>query len=105
MTGSMGFGNVTGIIDVLQNEISETILVACGNNKKVYDITGLEKFSIQEDEKIFYKFIILRDIKAEILKELYMEGYSEEQLFPGYKGVTDYIKNKSKLDEIQNLIK
>ena len=37
MTGSMGFGNVTGIIDVLQNEISETILVACGNNKKVYE--------------------------------------------------------------------
>ena len=37
MTGSMGFGNVTGIIDVLQNEISETILVACGNNHKVYE--------------------------------------------------------------------
>lgn len=75
------------------------------NNKIVYDIKGLEKFSIQEDEKIFYKFIIPRDIKAEILKELYIEGYSEEQLFPGYKGVTDYIKNKAKLDEIQNLIK
>lgn len=39
------------------------------------------------------------------MKELYIEGYSEEQLFPGYKGVTDYIKNKAKLDEIQNLIK
>lgn len=38
MTGSMGFGNVTGIIDVLQNEISETILVACGNNKKFMKI-------------------------------------------------------------------
>lgn len=29
-----------------------------------------------------------------------MEGYSEEQIFPGYKGVTEHMKNKAKLDEI-----
>lgn len=74
------------------------------NNKIVYDINGLEKFSIPNNEKIFYKFIIPRNIKAEILKELYTDGYSEEQLFPGYKGVTNHIKNKAKLDEIQNSI-
>ncbi|MBE6500326.1 MAG: FRG domain-containing protein [Methanobrevibacter thaueri] len=70
------------------------------NNEPVYDIKGLEKFSIPENEKIFYKFIIPRDIKAEVLKQLYTDGYSEERLFPGYAGVTEYIKNKAKLDEI-----
>lgn len=65
----------------------------------------MKKSLIIENEKIFYKFIIPRDIKADILEQLYLEGYSEEQLFPGYKGVTDYIKNKAKLDEIKNLIK
>lgn len=70
------------------------------NNEPVYNINGLEKFSITENEKIFYKFIIPRDIKAEVLKQLYADGYSEERLFPGYAGVTEYIKNKAKLDEI-----
>ena len=71
------------------------------NNKTIYDIKGLEKFSIPDNERIFYKFIIPRDIKVEILEQLYIEGYSEKQLFPGYKGITDYIKNKAKLDKIK----
>ena len=70
------------------------------NNETIYKISGLEKFSIPENEKIFYKFIIPKEIKAEILEQLYIEGYSEERLFPGYKGVTDHMKNKAKLDEI-----
>lgn len=65
-----------------------------------YQIRGLPPFIIPEGEKIFYKFIIPEDKKAEILNQLYIEGYSEKKLFPGYKGVTSSIENKAKLDEI-----
>ena len=53
-----------------------------------------------ENEQIFYKFVIPEDEKPNILKELYSEGYSEEYLFPGYKGVTQAIENKVKLDRL-----
>ena len=72
------------------------------DNQAIYKIDGLEEFTIPKNEKIFYKFIIARDAKAKILEQLYIEGYSEGQLFPGYKGITDYMKNKARLDEILN---
>lgn len=55
---------------------------------------------ITKNNTIFYKFIIPKEIKHEILKELYLDGYSEEYLFPGYNGVTKSIKNRLKLKEI-----
>lgn len=58
--------------------------------------------NIQKNNTIFYKFIIPKEIKAEILKELYLEGYSEEYLFPGYDGVTKSIINRIKLNNILN---
>lgn len=54
------------------------------------------------NEPAFYKFIIPEDEKPYILKELYSEGYSEEFLFPGYKGVSDTIKNRVKLERLIN---
>ena len=77
-------------------EINEKII----DNKPIYKINGLEKFSIPKNEKIFYKFIISREAKAEILEQLYIEGYSEGHLFPRYKGITEHMKNKAKLDDI-----
>lgn len=56
-----------------------------------YYIRGLRPFKIPEGEKIFYKFIIPENKKAEILEQLYIEGYSEKRLFPGYEGVTKSI--------------
>lgn len=56
--------------------------------------------NLEENEKVFYKFIIPKELKAGILKELYLEGYSEEFLFPGYEGVSLAIKNKVKLDQL-----
>lgn len=82
------------IIHELENHKSEV------DGEYVYNIPGLMSFTIPENEKIFYKFIIPEDMKAEILNQLYHEGYSEKSLFPGYKGVTRNIKNKAKLDEI-----
>ncbi|MEE0935877.1 MAG: FRG domain-containing protein [Methanobrevibacter sp.] len=55
---------------------------------------------ISKDDVVFYKFIIPNEIKPEILKELYLEGYSEEYLFPGYEGVSKSILNRVKLNEI-----
>lgn len=55
---------------------------------------------IYKDDVVFYKFIIPKEIKPEILNELYLEGYSEEYLFPGYKGVSKSIINRVKLKEI-----
>lgn len=51
-------------------------------------------------EKAFYKFIIPEEVKPNILKELYAEGYSEEYLFPGYVGVSQTIENRVKLDKL-----
>lgn len=60
-----------------------------------------EKFiHMSEGEKAFYKFIISEDIKAEILNDLYLEGYSEEYLFPGHAGVSQSIENRVKLDKL-----
>ena len=56
---------------------------------------------VLDDEKIFYKFVIPEEAKPEILHELYLEGYSEEYLFPGYRGVVLAIENRIKLDRIR----
>ena len=48
---------------------------------------------IEINEPIFYKFIISKDKKAEMLRELYSDGYSEEFLFPGFDGVKLAMKN------------
>lgn len=82
------------ILDALKNGKVEN------KNQNEYHIRGLRPFIIPEGEKIFYKFIIPEDKKAEILEQLYFEGYSEKRLYPGYKGVTRSIENKAKLDEI-----
>lgn len=72
-------------------------------NENIIDLPDLKRFTIKDDEKILYKFIIPKEIKSEILKELYLEGYSEDNLFPGYNGVIDFMKNKSKLYTVLEL--
>jgi hypothetical protein len=51
---------------------------------------------------LLYKLIIPKELKVEILNELYLDGYSEEYLFPGYKGVSKHVINEVKL---KNLLK
>lgn len=57
---------------------------------------------INKEDIIFYKFIIPNKEKAKMLNELYLEGYSEEYLFPGYGNVEINMKNRVKLDDILN---
>ena len=70
--------------------------------KNYVKLYGLNDFIIPHNEKIFYKFIIPGDLKHYILNELYLEGYSEENLFPGYSGVVQSIKNRVRLEEYVN---
>ena len=68
------------------------------------NIQGIDLFTLEKYEKVFYKFIIPGKLKHEILTELYLNGYSEEYIYPGYSGVVLSIKNKVKLDEyVDNL--
>ena len=60
--------------------------------------------NITKNNNIFYKFIIPKEIKHEILKELYLDGYSEEYMFPGYDGVTKSVINRIKLNNLNNPI-
>ena len=55
--------------------------------------------TLKDNEKVFYKFIIPQDSKAKILNYLYKEGYTEENIFPGYASIAKSIKNRVKLDE------
>ena len=56
--------------------------------------------NLSSKDTVFYKFIIPKELKAEILKELYLDGYSEEYLFPGYKGVSKHVINEVKLEKL-----
>ena len=65
-------------------------------------LCGIKNFTLKDNEKIFYKFIIPGEYKSKILKKLYLDGYSEEYLFPGYKGVADAMKNRIALEKVDS---
>ena len=58
--------------------------------------------NLTPNDTILYKLIISKELKVEILNELYLDGYSEEYLFPGYNGVSKHVINEVKL---KNLLK
>ena len=81
-----------------------TFIINCGDkidyrplNEIILD--DLNKSNISKDKNVFYKFIIPNEVKADILKELYLDGWSEKFMFPGYKGVVVSMKNKVKSDD------
>ncbi|MDR1721616.1 MAG: hypothetical protein LBR24_01030, partial [Methanobrevibacter sp.] len=81
----------------------DEILVELFDNKDEkggYKLNGLKTIYLKENEKVLYKFVISSDLKSKILSELYSEGYSEEFLYPGYKGVSNSIKNKAILQKL-----
>ena len=55
---------------------------------------------LSSNDTVFYKIIIPKKLKAEILNELYLDRYSEEYLFPGYNGVSKHVINEVKLENI-----
>lgn len=70
---------------------------------KYHKIEGYERIMIPENIKIFHKFIIPSKLKVKILKELYTEGYTNEFIYPSYRGVVDSIRREVELNEyLQN---
>lgn len=72
-------------------------------NDKPIDRRPLDKILIEyikqtkgnfKENNLFYKFIIPGKLKKDILKQLDRDGYTEANLFPGFKGVSQYIRNK-----------
>ncbi len=85
----------------ITNKPFDEFVIEILSNFQAYDMhNGKKLVEFPKEEKAFYKFIIPEDIKPEILNELYLEGYSEEYLFPGYSGVTQSIENRVKLDKL-----
>ena len=73
------------------------------NNSEIeVRLCGIKNFTLKNNEKVFYKFIIPGEYKSKILRKLYLDGYSEEYLFPGYKGVADAMKNSIVLEKVDS---
>lgn len=91
------FFSVKSLDQLISDELNNCV------KKEISGATRFEKgstlISLNNDEKVFYKFIIPQDSKAEILNDLYKEGYTEERIFPGYDSIAKSIKNRVKLDE------
>lgn len=87
--------------ELVINELIENTLIDEYDSTKTeyHKIEGYEGLVIPENIKIFHKFIIPAKLKVEILKELYAEGYTNEFIYPSYRGVVDSIKNEVELDE------
>ncbi|MEE0939677.1 FRG domain-containing protein [Methanobrevibacter sp.] len=71
-------------------------------NQTYYQLNEFQEITIGNNEKIFHKFIISHNLKKEILKELYLDGYAHENLFPNYDGVVQSIRKRAQLDYILN---
>ena len=87
---------------VIWNMVRECYFKKNHNSEIEIELCGIKNFTLQKNERIFYKFIISGECKYRILKELYLDGYSEEYLFPGYKGVVDAMKNRMELEKHNN---
>lgn len=87
--------------ELVINELIENTLIDEYDPTKTeyHKIEGYERFIIPENIKIFHKFIIPAKLKVKILKELYSEGYTNEFIYPSYRGVVDSIRNEVELDK------
>ena len=93
----------TSFDEYIITELKENIHINEYDSSKTeyYKIEGYERFIIPKNVKIFHKFIIPTKLKVKILKELYAEGYTNEFIYPSYRGVVNSIRNEVELDEYQ----
>ena len=95
----------TSFDDLVINELKENTRIDKYDSTKTeyHKIEGYEGFIIPKNVKIFHKFIISSKLKIKILKELYAEGYTNEFIYPSYRGVVNSIRKEVELDEyLQN---
>ena len=84
-------------LDKLISDELDNCVKTKSNETTTFKKGSVGRISLDNSEKIFYKFTIPHELKAKILNELYKDGYSEERIFPGYASVTKSIENKVKL--------
>ena len=93
-------GNYESSLDkIISDELKQEILDRSKGEKNDKQIITLPP-NVSSKDTVFYKFIIPKELKAKILSELYLDGYSEEYLFPGYKGVSKHVINEVKLGKL-----
>lgn len=83
------------IIDEIKNKTTPTERWWCGSK-----IPKITTFDINDDDILFYRIKIPKNKKSQLLNELYADGYSEEYLFPDYKGAILAMENKIKLENL-----
>ena len=88
-------GNYESLDKIISNEIKQEKI-----GKSKGEDYNQNNDALLSKDTVFYKFIIPKELKAEILNELYLEGYSEGYLFPGYDGVSKHIINEVKLRKL-----
>ena len=86
--------------EALINSLSK--IKSLDEKQTYYKLNEFQEIKIENNEKIFHKFIIAHNLKKEILKELYLDGYAHENLFPSYNGVVKSIRKRAQLDYILN---
>ncbi|MBE6511558.1 MAG: FRG domain-containing protein [Methanobrevibacter olleyae] len=86
---------------IISDELKQDIMYRSKGEKFDRKIITVPQ-NLSSKDTVFYKFIIPKELKAEILNELYLDGYSEEYLFPGYKGVSEHVINEVKLRNLLN---
>jgi hypothetical protein len=65
-----------------------------------YIIRTKEGPRIFKKDKMIYKFIIPGKLKKDIINQLILDGYTDENMFPGLSGVSMAVKNRGKLRNI-----
>lgn len=101
-------GLFTFIIDDIETELENKPLdqlifekmCKSDENREIFiEEYKLIPFNLPNDKTLFYKFEIPKEIKLDILNQLYLEGYSEDYLYPGYVGIVLNMKNRKILEE------
>lgn len=86
------------------NNLKKTECINPYNNLKeeCYKLDGFRGFKLDDNEKIFHKFVIKGDLKAKIINDLYLDGYGYENIYPSYCGVVRSIRKRARLDKLLN---
>ena len=92
--------SINPLDQLISNELDKRLKKEMGGGAARFEKGSTLRSSLNDGEKVFYKFIIPYDLKAKILNDLYKEGYTEERIFPGYASIAESIENRVKLDKL-----
>lgn len=104
--GLFTFLNSVNFNNIISNKsFDEEIVDLLKENRNEYGkykLNGFKEFGLEKNEKIFHKFVIPGNIKKEIFKELYIENYKKEVLFPQFDKIAESMKETIFFEELLN---